>query len=167
MPTYSEVADMLTGPIPLPRSLDPEKYVQDAADEIDTQLGFVYETPIAPEEGSSALPKPVSLLLKRINNLIASGRVIMAAAGPTQDSAVNAYGRSLVTEGQAALASIARGAIVLEGAKRLPDEGLETTGPRISNAEVGSNVDAFYGAYTPPGGMMFDTSFPRIGNFRG
>lgn len=163
---YSEVKDMLTGPIPLPRSLDPEKYVQDAADEIDTQLGFTYETPIVAVEGA-VLPKPVSLLLKRINNLIASGRVIMAAAGPSQDTAVNAYGRSLVVEGQAALASIAKGAIVLEGAVRLPSDSLEMQGPRITNAETGSNVDAFYGHYTPAGGMMFDTSFPRLGGVSG
>lgn len=157
---------MLTGPIPLPRSLDPEKYVQDASDEIDTQLGFVYEVPIVATEGVT-LPRPVTLLLKRINNLIASGRVIMAAAGATQDSDVNAYGRSLVAEGQAALASIAKGIIVLEGAKRLPDEGQETVGPRISNAEVASNVDAFYGYNTGADGMIFDSSFPRIGDFRG
>ncbi|HWI68184.1 MAG TPA: hypothetical protein VNS88_07365, partial [Nitrospiraceae bacterium] len=71
---YSEVTDLLTGNVPTPAYLSPQKYVDDAADEIDSKIGFVYETPIdVTYSSSNPVTRPVRLLLKRINNFLASG----------------------------------------------------------------------------------------------
>jgi hypothetical protein len=150
---YCSDSDLLTGPLGLPESMDVAKYVQDAADEIDTQIGFVYQTPVV-GVGAAPLPRPVSLLLKRINALLASGRAIIAAGGGSQDTSLNAYGRSLVDEARAALTPIVEGRTVLEGAERLPDQGEENRGPRIYNIDSESPTDAFYG-YFSGGGDIF------------
>jgi hypothetical protein len=39
---YSAVTDLLTGDLPLPSYVSPVKFVDDAADEIDSKIGFLY-----------------------------------------------------------------------------------------------------------------------------
>lgn len=139
---------MLQGPMPLPASMDLEKFVQAAADEIDTKIGFVYKTPIRVGPGYDELPRPVALLLKRISAYISTARAIMAAAGAVQDDDTNAYARSLLKEAHTALEAIASDRMELEGAERLPTAGAETRGPRIVNIDSVSPVDAFYSHFT-------------------
>jgi hypothetical protein len=143
---YSEPEDMLLGQFTLPSNMPAQKFVQDAADEIDMKIGFVYATPVVAADGET-LPRPVSLLLKRINVYISTARAIMAAAGPSGGDEVNAYARSLLADAHAALDAVSDGRTVLEGAERLPDQGEEKRGPRISNIDSVSQVDAFYGYF--------------------
>ena len=156
-PTYSEVADMLQGPMPLPASMDLQAFVQAATDEIDMQIGFIYKTPLRAPEGEE-LPRPVSLLLKRIASYISTARAIMAAAGAVQSDELNAYARSLLAEAHAALGNIAAGRLELEGAERLPDQGQERRGPRISNVDSYSQVESFYAHFTGGTSDMFTPS---------
>jgi hypothetical protein len=140
---YSEVKDMLLGQFTLPASMDAQKFVDDAADEIDMKIGFIYRTPVVAAAGTT-LPRPVSLLLKRLNVYISTARAIFAAAGPSAGDDTNAYARHLLADAHAALTAIAEGRTVLEGAERLPDQGEERRGPRIANIDSRSQVDAFY-----------------------
>ena len=162
---YATSDSALLGGIP---ATDPDtlsKYFDDAADEIDATLGFVYETPITNSADGGSLPRPVQLILARINRFLASGRYIMAVAAGGEDNTVNAYGWSLIKEAQAALASLASGATELD-AVRLPNPGDQRKNPAIANAEDGSNVDAFYDSFTgfwpsQKKGMIFDPNFPK------
>lgn len=149
MVAYSEVADLLTGKIPTPSSLDPQKYVDDATDEIDSKIGLIYKTPIDLGEFSD-VPRPVRLLLKRINNFLASGRLILAVASPQEQANLHAYGWSLVREATAALDSIASGEVTIDGAERLTDDTVAITAPLISNVDSESNVEAFYDRLANP-----------------
>lgn len=157
--TYSEVTDLLTGDIPLPVYLDVNKVLADAADEIDSHLGFIYVTPVDMTDNGPTV-RPARLLLKRISVHLSSGRIIMAADAGGQNMQLQAYGRYLIGEAQAALAAIENGTIDLEGAIRLPSAATDPTGPLIHNVDAESNVEAFYDrlanpAYSFPNGSAY------------
>ena len=153
MVAYSASSDLLTGSIPTPAYLDLDKVVQDAADEIDSKLGHIYTTPFD-VSNTGPLSRPARLLLKRINNFLATGRLILQVASPEEDSRLHAYGWSLIQEANAALAAIAAGEISLTGAQVLPpvdgEVGPPVSVPLISNLDPESNVEAFYDRVSNP-----------------
>lgn len=150
---YSEVTDLLTGNIPTPGYLTPQKYVDDAADEIDSKIGFVYETPInVADDPDNPVVRPVRLLLKRINNFLASGRLLLAVTASDEDTSLHAYAKSLVDNAELALEAIFDGTILLEGATELnPQTEDSHRGPMIANKDEFSAVDDFYDQLMPVG----------------
>lgn len=143
---YSAVSDLLLGDTVLGSTVDPEKYVQDAADEIDSKVGFMYVTPL----NLQTAPRPVQLLLKRINNFLATGRLIMAVASPSEEGGLNAYGRNLVEAASESLDAIAAGKINLEGVQTIADGTALRTAPMVSNIDSESSVEAFYDRIANP-----------------
>lgn len=146
---YCEVVDLLIGDIPTGGALDPQKYVNDAADEIDSKIGFRYATPV----DTDAAPRPVTLLLKRINAHLASGRLILAATITVEDKQLNAYGQSLVDGAQFAIEQIATGVSLLPDVPASPTAGDIGNRQKIVSANVDpeSNVEAFYDRIARPG----------------
>lgn len=147
MATYSETGDMLLGDLPTPK--DAEKFVQDATDEIDSKLGFRYVIPIVVDETVPA-NKATPLLLKRIANHLASGRLICAKAASASQQEVNQYGLSLIASASEALAQLVAGDMTLPGAAFLEATDTGQSGPIISNLDPQSNVESFYGMVTTP-----------------
>ena len=140
---YSSKDDLLVGDIPLPaRWGDGSSMVQLAADEIDSQIGHIYITPITLDPNDPAV-RPSRLLLKNINNFIASGRLLMDMGAGAEDTETQAYGRSLLNEGRALLAQISKGLIKLT-ADLLPTTASEDTAPLVHNEDNESMVEAFY-----------------------
>jgi hypothetical protein len=118
---YSTVADLLLGDIVLNPALNKQKAVDDAAEEMDSKLGWLYALPLAPvgtdpvtATSWEALPDHQVLLLKHINNKLASGRLVMALAMPGEQSSLHAYGWNLVKEATAELLLLANGSVLLE-----------------------------------------------------
>jgi hypothetical protein len=103
---YSQVSDLLLGDMN-PGSIDLQKFVDAAKDEMDSKLGFVYDLPLSP------LTSTESLLLKDINNKLASGRIILAQYVGGEDNNLHAYGASLIKEAHESLMLIANGVIDL------------------------------------------------------
>jgi len=164
---YSAVSDLLTGNIPVSGPVDPDKYVSDAADEIDSKIGHIYETPIDVTEGGP-LSRPARLLLKRISNWLASGRLLMAAAAGSQKMELNAYANKLVSDATFALDQIASGDIILEGAPRRDgSEEPSSTGPQIHNLDPESNVEAFYNRIANPNYRYLGLGYPVLGGEHG
>ncbi len=147
MATYSEVEDLLLGELQQPENSNCSKYVQDATDEIDSKLGFIYVTPITVDPNEF---RATVLLLKRINNWLASGRLILANAASREDQYLNAYGKSLVVEATEALNALTSGTMPLPGATPLNPDDSQATGPIINNLDVQSNVESFYDFVTDP-----------------
>lgn len=153
---YCTVADLLIGDIRQSAALDPEKYVNDAADEIDSKIGWVYQTPIPVETNTptgspaAATPRPVQLLLKRINAHLASGRMILAATVAAEQDQLNAYGASLVAEAELAIGQIASGQLVLDGVTAGTGSTPSKPRPLIANGDSESYVDAFYNRVVNP-----------------
>ena len=139
---YSAVADLYKGDIPLQAQHgDGTQAIKAAADDIDAQIGHIYVTPIVlPED---AQYRPTRLLLKKINNLLASGRLMLDMTAAGEDDNLNAYGLSMLREGLKLLGQVQSGSIVLAGAPRL-DEGIGAPGILIHNEDAVSLVEQFY-----------------------
>lgn len=167
MAAYCLSTDLVLGGIPVPTGIDKDKIVADAADEIDSKIGMRYVTPID-VSGSSLVPRPVKLLLKRINVALASGRLILAADSNGEDQQLHAYGLSLISEANAALEAIASGEIILAGVDAAPEYSPVVSTPQIDNLDPESNVEAFYNRIAAPGYVF--SGFPyteRYGNEQG
>lgn len=147
---YSSSSDLLTGNIPLPPYIDSEKVVADAADEIDSYIGFRYVTPVVLDN----LPenRPAVLLLKRINNHLATGRLLMEVASAQEDTQLHAYAKRLVDESLLALVAIRDGELLLGDAPILPGNEAQVSGPLHHNHDPISQVDTFYDEvlFAPP-----------------
>lgn len=147
---YCTTEDLLVGKIPLPGYLDPQKFVDDAGDEIDTKIGLLYKTPID-VSGTSPVTRVVKLLLKRINAHLASGRLLLSVAAPEEQRQLHAYAWSLVKEANAALDLIASGEYPLDGAE--PVEGTDQVPvamPMVANLDPESSVESFYDKIANP-----------------
>lgn len=159
---YSSTEDLLLGNLPTPQMLSRQKYVEQAADEIDAALGFIYETPFDVSD-ASAMVRPARLLIKQISNNIASGRLLLAVAAPTEGNETHAYGRSLIWQATQVLAQITKGDVFLEGAT-LIDPGPTTQSPVVvGNVDSRSQVEAFYDEIANPN---FGLSLTRLGAHR-
>lgn len=149
MPGYCLTTDLLTGNIPTPGYMSPQKFVDDAGDEIDSKIGFVYETPIDISDTSEVV-RPARLLLKRINVFLATGRLLMAAASAGEDTSLHAYAKKMVDDATTALDAIFAGEIPIEGAVLInPAEEDVTKAPLWSNPDIESAVDSFYEQLVP------------------
>lgn len=111
---YSEVADLLIGDLVLGAGVDPQKYIDLAAEQIDAKIGWVYELPLHPAGGVGTwqdLPEHEQLLLKGINNGLASGSLLIALDQGGEQTTVHAYGLWLIQQAQADLMYLANGEI--------------------------------------------------------
>jgi hypothetical protein len=140
---YSEEGSLLLGDMRVSANVNKAAYVEDAANEIDSRIGVLYETPILLDD----LENHSKALLKRLNNHLATGRLIMAEGIGAEDRSLHAYGHYMVQEALREIEMIAGGMIELEGAALRPagHGGDDQTGPAIRNADAHSAVDAFYG----------------------
>lgn len=151
---YCNSTDLLaySGNIPAPSYLNPQKFVDDAADEIDSKIGFVYQTPIdVTDVPENPVVRPARLLLKRLNVNLATGRMLLAADASGEGSQLHAYGWSLIREVNAAVNNLIDGDIVLEGAPLVAPGALNNNIPLIYNKDAESNVEAFYDRVANPG----------------
>ncbi|MGE0342558.1 MAG: hypothetical protein AB7O86_05780 [Porticoccaceae bacterium] len=133
---YSEEGDLLIGDLIVVGDIK-LRMIQAAADDIDSELGGLYETPI-----TSTL-RHETLLLKRISNLIASGRLIMALA-TKETSERHSYGAGLLKEGKGLLCQLADLSVTLFGATEVA-RVTRTNAPNVSGQDETSAVDFFYG----------------------
>lgn len=140
---YSGTNDIRLGDIPLPYGIDKAKLVKDAADEIDSFIGFRYQTPINMNE-NGPVARPARLLLKRISSALTTGRIVIEAAASAEDNQLHAYGARLLREAHEALRSISKGDLDLDGATPMTEESERVRGPLIYNEDPRSNVEAFY-----------------------
>lgn len=150
--TYADVPDLRKGDIPLPPYMgDGSDYINSAAEEIDAQLGHVYVTPIEIDSAVAA-NRPAILLLKKMNWLIASGRLILNLATASEQPGLHAYGRQMLLEGLDLLSQVADGKIVLTGATVIDTGSTDPesfSGPKIFNEDSGSLVEGFYDFVDP------------------
>ena len=146
---YCSSGDLMLGSIPLPAYLDTDKAVEDAADEIDSKIGLIYETPVEVLD-TNKVSRPVKLFFKRTNAMLASGRLLLAIASPEEQRSLHAYAYSLVKEATDALTAIASGEVQLDIPLLNPDSTVAVTAPQIDNLDSESNVEAFYNRIANP-----------------
>ena len=149
---YCTKDDLLTGDIPLAGKYgDGSNFVNMAADEIDAQIGHIYVTPIVFDESTpekAATVRPAKLLLKKINRLLASGRIILDMAAGGEDDRLQAYGASMMKEGLDLLNMLSSGKIELTDAPQLTEAAdNKNTGPLIAQDDPYSLVEGFYSRF--------------------
>lgn len=152
---YSEVGDLLLGGMTVSLSLDKQKFVDDASDEIDSKLGFFYTLPLV-GPGDTALPEHEQKLLKLINNKLASGRIILTLAVPQEQAALHAYGLRLVTEAMNDLMLIANGQVDLTAVRVNIGETVRDNAASVYNHDAESGVDMYENAVMRPGGAYWN-----------
>lgn len=143
MAAYSGEEDLLIGDLRVNPRFDLEKVLLDVGEEIDAAIGYIYVTPIDMTE-AGPVARHSRLLLKKISNYLASGRIILALAIGGEDTTLNAYGLSLVNEAKRDLSGVASGTTVLVGATLQDTTDTRSTGPIIRNEDEFSGVQTFY-----------------------
>lgn len=112
------------------------------ADLMDAQIGQIYVTPVVLDENVPE-QRAGALLLKQINLLVASGRILMDAKAAGSD--LQTYGKSMFDEGIGYLRMVLNGQFALRGALTLGDN--PETPPNnaaVVNEDPNSLVKAFY-----------------------
>lgn len=147
---YCTYTDLLIGDIPLASKYgNGTGFVNFAADEIDSQIGHIYVTPVVFDESTPekvATVRPSKLLLKKINVLLASGRIILDMAAGGEDNTLHAYGMSMAREALALLKQITDSQIRLTDAPVLVPVGTEVQNNSVSIRQEDSEslVSRFY-----------------------
>lgn len=142
---YCMESDLRLGDIRLPSYMSRSQGIKTAADEIDEALGHIYITPIEIPNGAQF--RPSVLALKKINWLLASGRMILDLNASGESDNQHAYGMGMLKEGLALLKAYATEERKLAGAAKheVPEgEQLPFTGPAIFNEDPESLVESFY-----------------------
>lgn len=152
---YSDPADVLLGTdMAMPADDTVERFVKDAAKEIDSRLGFKYVTPLRftrivngsvtkvdPEDETTYTPS--FLLINRLSNFIASGRLLLASAAPEENSSIHQYGNKLLRDAEAILSQITSNRADLE-VEEIDTSDAETPyGLLVANRDRKSYVKAF------------------------
>jgi hypothetical protein len=145
---YSAVTDLLLDDTNITSVIDKTQYVQDATDEIDSQIGFLYATPV--DVGTVA--RPVKLLLKRINNWLATGHILATIYQVDEDGHMNQLAKWYLDQAYSVLKQIVEGQILLPIDPANPGEDEPFNGPHQFNEDSQSQVSAFYGNFTKPFG---------------
>jgi hypothetical protein len=143
------VEDMRTGDIAVPSYTTRDQYISNAAEEIDAALGHLYVTPIVIDE-TPPENRPAILFLKKINWLLASGRMISDIAAAGEMDSLHAYAKRMLDEACEMTDQLISQKYVMVGAPLL-STGAEAlpTGPQIFNEDPVSLVQAFYEARSP------------------
>lgn len=152
---YSDPEDVLVGTdLALPADDTIDRFVKDAAKEIDSRLGFKYVTPLKFTrivngsvteiiEDDPSTYTPSYLLINRLSNFIASGRYILAASSPEEQNGIHQYGNKLLRDAEAILSQITSNRADLE-LEEIPVESNESPyGLLVSNREQQSFVQRF------------------------
>lgn len=151
---YCEPADLYITGTRLPKNgpITPESAINAASDEIDSEIGQLYETPILTSETDEE-KRDDSLLLKNICASLATGRLITSMAAGGEQSQMHDYGKYLINFAYARIKQLVTGARDLTSAikKPQPEEDLMRKGPIAVHGDAYSLVDNFYENFQPTG----------------
>lgn len=152
---YSEVSDLMIGDTIIGGGVSKQAFINAAADEIDSKIGWLYVTPVA-IPGSPALPRHEVLLLKGINNKLATGRLILTLDIAGEGTTLHAYGARLVKEAMDELLLVANGTLDLT-CPRIPLTATQASNrvPGVINLDEESLVLPF--VKTVHGGIPWQT----------
>lgn len=152
---YSDPEDVMYGTgMARPADDTLERFVRDAAMEIDSRLGFKYKTPLIfthvvngsvafvdPEDKATWTPSYI--LITRLSNLLASGRYILATTAPEEDNALHQYGVKLLRDAEAILSQITSNRTELEIEELVTETADSPYGLLVKNRESQSYIQAF------------------------
>lgn len=140
---YAEVDDLLIGQMTIGPGVNKQKFLDQASEEMDAKLGFIYKLPLEAIDGLTPpdeLPVHEKLVLKGINSKLASGRIILTLDIAEEGSTLHAYGLRLVTEAMNELLVLANAGVMLSAVRLNPVEEPDRR-PAVKNRDAESAVD--------------------------
>lgn len=147
---YAGVSDLLLGDLAVSEQVDRQKFVDLAAEEMDSKLGWVYRLPLAPPNVDPsatswmALQPHEAATLKSINSRLASGRLILSLAVAAEGTQLHALGWHYVSSALEDLMVIANGAIDLTAVRiGASDSAYRNDAPSVSQYDDESLLSAF------------------------
>lgn len=143
---YCTPSDIKLGELQLPRHVDVEQWIQDAANEMNSYIGQLYKLPLVLDPQRPDHLADI-LLLQKINADLTTGKIILLAFAGKSGEQLHAYGKMLVDSAKAEMTRISKGVTVLEAAERLETDDPQPNGPLISNMDDRSFVGDFYNSY--------------------
>lgn len=148
---YCEVDDLLLGDLPLHNSTLAQRYINNAAEEIDSKIAPLYQTPVKINPEDVVKFRSTIFTLKRINQFLASGRIIMAMAAPGENNIVHQYGITLVREAQREIDRIVNRDLILDGATPNSNAPSDFAVSRayVYQLDKESAVEGFYSMVNP------------------
>jgi hypothetical protein len=159
---YCKPEDLLINGTRLPQSVTVEGIIASAADEIDSELGLLYKTPVLVNE-LDADKRDDYLLLKSINANLASGRLLTSMAAGGENNATHNYGKYLINFAYRLLNQITNGVRVLTSAERKSTAPTDSRkGPKVVHGDRYSLVDNFYQNYDPLGSQPEHWNAPAV-----
>jgi hypothetical protein len=151
-PLYSAKEDLLVGTDINWNDADKQVFLVDAANEIDSRLGFMYGTPLRftkLDESGVTVPlpdnetSPSKLLIQQVSNRLASGHLLMARAAASEDVVLNSYAVRLLRDAEMSICQILAGKPPLDADISDPDDGSNGRVPIVTNADSESYVSAY------------------------
>lgn len=156
---YCKPEDLLLGDLGGVEDMS-QRYIDLAANEMDSMIGYVYILPLP----FTGLPVHQQLILTNIALKLASGRLILAQAVGSEDSAVHAYGKSLIDEAMRDLWAIRNQTIDLTAPKVEGGASVGGDAPVILEGDLYSGVDSFYDWMSNPARQYFNSPIWRPGS---
>jgi hypothetical protein len=149
---YCAETDLRVGDTRLPDYMGTkEQRIQSGAQEIDAALGHIYVTPLDFTDPDTRQVEPESrparLMVRKINWLITSGRMLLDMDASGEEDRQHAYGLAMLKEGLGLLQQIVTGEMILAGALVFGSEEAaaeDFTGPKLFNEDPESLVEGFY-----------------------
>jgi phage gp36-like protein len=118
---YCSVSDLLVKDVLQGRPGLLQDWVNRAAEEMDSLLGFRYVVPLRHKPNLPGFHYHEQLIIKQINAKLASGRYLMAQHQNDERDRLHAYGRALVNEALKEIEAIASGKVDLASAVLFAD----------------------------------------------
>lgn len=149
MANYCLDTDIVLGDVEVPRYVSVSNFATRAAEDMDAKIGQRYKIPLNLNPGMPGDRADI-LLLKSINIMLATGRLILAGSAGGEFDSTHAYGTWLVKQAEAELCKLADGTTPLRSQALLNERPGDAQGPIIVNtSDDHSLVGEFYGAGRP------------------
>ncbi|AKJ71701.1 hypothetical protein TIN2_11 [Tsukamurella phage TIN2] len=137
--------------IKLPSGVTWDSLAETASNEVDSNIGVRYQTPI---QVSAVDPetRAAAYWLQNVSAMVAAARFMLSVAAPGSQDSANGYGRYLLSSAQKLMNDVISGKVDLNGAIELTPLG-EVQAPTIINGDAYSQVDLYYENMMPEGIM--------------
>lgn len=138
--------------IKLPGNVTWDSLAETASNEVDSNIGVRYVTPITvspmdPETRAAAY------WLQNVTALVAAARLMLSISAPGSQDTANNYGQYLLRNAQQLMNDVINGKVDLPGAEELASNGSVIQGATILNPDRYSQVDLYYENMMPDGIM--------------
>ncbi|AVP43202.1 head-to-tail adaptor [Gordonia phage Lidong] len=136
--------------IKLPTGVTWDSLAETASNEVDSNLGVRYVTPIQ-VSANDPTQKAAAYWLQNVTSMVAAGRLMLSIAAPGSQDTANSYGQYLLRNAQQLMNDVISGKVDLPGAEEVPANGSTIQGPTVLNQDAFSQVDLFYDNFMPEG----------------